>query len=1196
MKNRLLFLALTLLHFYGLDNFIFARTEDVKDYYPNDNLFNTEDWQKLIQDEKSIKNNNSIDDSTKLYYFNSLKKCKGLELSHKPGVYGAAIILEIATPNQAKIELITNGVSKIVSDSIRIDSPSIIRISFKDDNARIVNFVGSYIVNKSHELPIVSLIVDHDDFFPDKGIYVGTMKQSDSISEHVITSGKAWKKKPITAFAQFFFYDELVDELELDLKTYGGMTLGWKEKSLQLSARKEKHGRSKIKIKAFPNLPHREYQHIVLRTSGNDQNKTRIKDMSLSLVADEINLNTKDSRPSVVYINGVYWGVHNLREKVNKDYFQYRYGWSKDSFIELQGSGLHNSNFKSLFNFVNTKYNSVDFVERISDSIDVENFFNFNIFQTFISNPDYRGNVRFFKPNGGKWKWVVYDLDLGTGHPFLTRNFIQDRTVPIAEYWYNPPYAVNMLKHILMNDDLKSKFIVQYTYLLASKLRAKNFHDKIDYSVDLIKNELQHHFLRRDRIYNESMESWNKNIDYLKEYFDKRANSALEHLRKTFNLGGTQLVNVSQNMLHFDGLTINTSDVFTNEISGRFFEEYALELVALDKNHLYRFVEWSDGVKDAKRIIDLRNDSVNLIARYEHLKPSENKNIEFKKFYIRHHSKQGLIFLTLINTSSKNQQLESIQLFEDESGWSMGLSNLSLKPGEEIVFTNDCELFSQFVTNSSLQVHNFTAEINFLNSAKFVLLNKEGWIDSLQFEISDSLLIMHSSYLVEKNLQEISVVQKKSKHLNEITFGMIGGITGEKKQTNLLWYFICGSVLLIIVIMNSIRRDGLKSKLGVFVFCLTMSHSIKCQNFQDSTECTRIDKFGLGSLEKRSIDNKGKGDERFSGTRNFRVVLYDLVYRGGGDNLHLKDTIPKYYLWNPMPIAGIRQLSDIGFDQSVYLYSYNFDYWYPTSRIDSLSAAGFNYICRPKLNDYLDDYMKDIMGRAADSVPGMVYIHCWNGWHQSGLLSAYTLMQFCDYSNAEALKYWENCTDGNYKGFAAVKKNIRNFEPAKEFYFTDDQKARFCPCRIDPSASSASYSDDDKINLSVDEMMEKRADNTSGTNVYEYHTIKTGESLGSISDKYAMKISDLKRINGISGTTIYAGSKIKVIKRSGTAKSNAPANSPNKKSSVLHIVKDGDTLYEIAIKYKTTVEGIKLLNSLTSDTIFPSQKLRIPNN
>ena len=46
-----------------------------------------------------------------------------------------------------------------------------------------------------------------------------------------------------------------------------------------------------------------------------------------------------------------------------------------------------------------------------------------------------------------------------------------------------------------------------------------------------------------------------------------------------------------------------------------------------------------------------------------------------------------------------------------------------------------------------------------------------------------------------------------------------------------------------------------------------------------------------------------------------------------------------------------------------------------------------------------------------DSV-GPVYLHCWNGWHASGYISALILKQFCGMSDIEATAYWDLGTDG----------------------------------------------------------------------------------------------------------------------------------------------------------------------------------------
>ena len=153
------------------------------------------------------------------------------------------------------------------------------------------------------------------------------------------------------------------------------------EKITAISARR-KYGRGKIKVKLFESLPMEQIPACCFRTSGNDQNKTRLLDMSIRQVAEDIALNTKSSRAVVLYINGRYWGIHNLR-KVNTDYFKYRYGWNNDEFTEIQGSGYRNKKYKSTVDYAINHYKDSNFLYDINKLINVDNFFNFHVFKTY---------------------------------------------------------------------------------------------------------------------------------------------------------------------------------------------------------------------------------------------------------------------------------------------------------------------------------------------------------------------------------------------------------------------------------------------------------------------------------------------------------------------------------------------------------------------------------------------------------------------------------------------------------------------------------------------------------------------------------------------------------------------------------------------------------------------------------------------
>ncbi len=116
------------------------------------------------------------------------------------------------------------------------------------------------------------------------------------------------------------------------------------------------------------------------------------------------------------------------------------------------------------------------------------------------------------------------------------------------------------------------------------------------------------------------------------------------------------------------------------------------------------------------------------------------------------------------------------------------------------------------------------------------------------------------------------------------------------------------------------------------------------------------------------------------------------------------------------------------------------------------------------------------------------------------------------------------------------------------------------------------------------------------------HTVRSGETLSGIAGKYDVAISDLKRINGLKGDTIYAGQKLKVAVTESAATEIAPkpkaasSTSAAAKSSaktVSYTVKSGDTLGKIAERYDCTVAEIKAWNGIKGTTIYPGQKLKI---
>jgi membrane-bound lytic murein transglycosylase D len=121
----------------------------------------------------------------------------------------------------------------------------------------------------------------------------------------------------------------------------------------------------------------------------------------------------------------------------------------------------------------------------------------------------------------------------------------------------------------------------------------------------------------------------------------------------------------------------------------------------------------------------------------------------------------------------------------------------------------------------------------------------------------------------------------------------------------------------------------------------------------------------------------------------------------------------------------------------------------------------------------------------------------------------------------------------------------------------------------------------------------------------QYHTVRSGESLGLIARKYNVSVKQLQQWNNMRGTMIHPGQKLVVIPSSGYTHvpASSPAPEPGNKSSAgqapspspsateYHYVRSGENLAMIAQKYGCSVENLKSWNNLKNNTIYPKQKL-----
>ena len=126
----------------------------------------------------------------------------------------------------------------------------------------------------------------------------------------------------------------------------------------------------------------------------------------------------------------------------------------------------------------------------------------------------------------------------------------------------------------------------------------------------------------------------------------------------------------------------------------------------------------------------------------------------------------------------------------------------------------------------------------------------------------------------------------------------------------------------------------------------------------------------------------------------------------------------------------------------------------------------------------------------------------------------------------------------------------------------------------------------------IGEAIVKSIANYAGVSYYpvddNYYVVQKGDSLWSISSKLGVSVSDIKKINNLSSNNLSIGQVLIIpSKKSDDEESNADEN--------IYVVKKGDSLWLIAKNHNTSVDEIKRLNNLSSNTLSIGQRLKIPN-
>lgn len=486
----------------------------------------------------------------------------------------------------------TRSIRAIAQADSMINSPSVYR---------------TYFINQLHDLPIVNIGVDSLKLFDEEtGIF---MIGFDAIPIPPYIGANFWRDKEVHVFYEYFDSDfKLEDAMNCHIETFGGIGSRWRAlKSIQLRG-KETYDQTYFSSNYFEEKELDKFRRLVLRNGGNDFCNTCMKDAALHnyFIRSGLNVDLLAYNPVVVYINGNYLGIQNMREKADRYYIQSNYDLDPDEVNLLGQATLDVIDGEATgFIVLNNYANSQNLAEEIhynwvNDHLDINSFVDYFLIQLFVNNRDWpNNNLKLWNAEGQeKWRYICYDLDVSLKYNDVGLIEQQSLAYILTLVETNP--HVQLLDALLDNLEFQRYFINRYCDLLNTTFDFDAIYESILEQKQKVENDMGMHYAK----WCGSIAVWHERFNGQKGFLEERELVIHNELSQVFEL--PTAVSLTIDVFPEDAATVQLNSLSLNEFpfEGSYFNTNKIDLTGVLKmNQIFKY--WKN-LRTNERRYDLR--------------------------------------------------------------------------------------------------------------------------------------------------------------------------------------------------------------------------------------------------------------------------------------------------------------------------------------------------------------------------------------------------------------------------------------------------------------------------------------------------------------------------------------------------------------------------------------------------------------
>jgi hypothetical protein len=399
------------------------------------------------------------------------------------------------------------------------------------------------VVARTFKLPIFSINLDSEYLWDeDFGIHVagsGKYGIPGNGRNDNVNWNNPWRRPMNVEYFPSQNQNAAINQLG-ELRIAGGWSRSNEFKSLILYANK-RFGTNRFHYQLFDQKPNQDIKSFMLRNSGNDAGSTMIKDATIQLMmGGKVDLDYQAYQPTVIFLNGEYRGILNMRERSNDHYVVANFnGLENIDMIERTATGRELkagdwAAWNDLMNKLNRDANQIDFKE-IERLVDINEFMNYMMIQIYVANTDFpHNNLVMWRPRteDGKWRYILKDTDFGydwgrVSHNSINHNYSFDRN----------DRDRNLFSALLHYEPFKKEFYSRFTVYLGDILSYRGTAHVIDSIRALVEPEMLAH---RNRWHGTTtLTNWNARIDEFVNWCLQRNDHIYNQLRSRFSLGSS---------------------------------------------------------------------------------------------------------------------------------------------------------------------------------------------------------------------------------------------------------------------------------------------------------------------------------------------------------------------------------------------------------------------------------------------------------------------------------------------------------------------------------------------------------------------------------------------------------------------------------------------------------------------------------